>query len=168
MIKENLKYLLWFFIIIFFQIYVLNNINISGYLNPYVYILFILLLPFDIPGYLLLILSFFTGLTIDISMYTYGLHTSVSLFIGFLRPFILKIIAPRDGYAKATAPRIFYYGNFWFLKYAVISVIIHHFLLFFLESLNFYNFLHTLFRATISSILSIIIIILSQFFIFRK
>jgi len=168
MIKENFKYFIWFIIIISLQILVFNNINISGYLNPFIYILFILLLPFNIPGYLLLFISFLTGLIIDTFMYTYGLHSSVTLFIGFIRPFILKIIEPREGYNSGTTPRIFYYGNGWFFKYTLIVVIIHHFFLFFLESFNFNNFFHTFLRATLSSILSTIIIFLSQLFIFRK
>lgn len=168
MFRENLKYLFWFLIIIFFQVFVINNINISGYLNPYIYILFILLLPFNIPGYLLLFLSFLTGIIIDSCLYTYGLHTSVTLFIGFLRPFILKIIAPREGYNTGTYPRIFYYGNGWFFKYTLITVLIHHFLLFYIESFSLQNFLNTFLRALISSISSTIIIFLSQFFIFRK
>ena len=49
MIKDLLKYLMMFAILIVAQLLVFNNIEFSGYVNPYVYVLFILMLPFEIP-----------------------------------------------------------------------------------------------------------------------
>ncbi len=54
-----------FVFVIFIQIALINNIQVNSYLNAYIYVLFILLLPFETPKWLMLILAFFTGLTMD-------------------------------------------------------------------------------------------------------
>ena len=38
-----------FVFLVLLQVLILNNIQFSGYINPYFYIYFILLLPFDTP-----------------------------------------------------------------------------------------------------------------------
>jgi len=66
MINSVIRYTVIFILLVLLQILLFNNIQFSGYVNPYVYIMFILLLPVEIPSWLLLILAFFTGMTIDI------------------------------------------------------------------------------------------------------
>jgi len=68
MIKSFLTYFFLFVILIVTQLLVFNNIELSGYINPYVYVLFILLLPFDVPRVVLLLSAFLLGLCIDLFM----------------------------------------------------------------------------------------------------
>lgn len=168
MIKIIVRNIFRFLLLVLLQVFLFNNIQFSGYINPYVYILFILLLPFETPGWLLLFVSFFLGLSIDIFAHTLGIHASASVFMAFCRPYILKIIAPRDGYEPGTFPRIHYLGFRWFLKYTVFLVFAHHIFLFYIEIFTFSNFFLTLFRIILSSLFSIVLIILSQYFIFKK
>jgi hypothetical protein len=134
----------------------------------YVYVLFILLLPFEIPGWVLLSAAFALGFTVDMFSQTLGMHTAASVFMAFLRPGILRMISPRDGYETGTSPRILHMGLEWFLKYTVILVIAHHFVLFYVEVFRFSEFFSTLLRVVLSATLSVILIILSQYFIFRR
>ena len=64
--NQILKNIIRFVVLVFIQVAILNNIQISGFINPYMYVLFILLLPFETPNWILLVLSFFLGLSIDI------------------------------------------------------------------------------------------------------
>ena len=98
MINTILKYGLISVVLILLQILVLNNIQFSGYVNPYVYIMIILILPSLTPSWLILLIAFFTGLVIDLFFGSPGMHASATLIAGFARPFVLRIIAPRDGY----------------------------------------------------------------------
>lgn len=157
-----------FIFLILLQVWVLNNINLGGFINPYLYILFILLLPFETPGWFVLILSFFLGLTVDMFTDTLGMHASASVFMGFLRSFVLQSISPRDGYETGTAPRISYYGLFWFFKYSLLLVFLHHLFLFTVEVFNFGTFHLVLLRTILSTIFSSTLILLSQYLIFRK
>lgn len=168
MIKIIGRNILRFIILVLIQVWVLNNIQFSGYINPYLYILFILLLPFETPAWFVLLLSFFLGLSVDMFSNTLGMHASASVFMAFLRPYVLQSIAPRDGYEINTFPRVFYYGLVWFFKYAIILVFIHHLFLFTVEVFNFTSYYLVLWRTILSTIFTTIIIIISQYLIFRK
>ncbi len=50
-----------FVLLVLAQVYIFNKIQVSGYINPQVYILFILMLPYEIAGFWLLTLAFLTG-----------------------------------------------------------------------------------------------------------
>ncbi|MDX9696147.1 MAG: rod shape-determining protein MreD [Bacteroidales bacterium] len=164
MIKQIPRFILNFFVLVFLQVLLLNNIQLGGYINPYVYILFILALPFETPKWLLLVLGFLLGLSIDLFSNTIGMHSSATVFIAFLRPFVLKIISPRDGYDSETYPTVSFYGANWFIKYAAILVFAHHLFLFYIEVFGFSGFFSTLLRVILSSLLSILIIFISQYF----
>jgi hypothetical protein len=150
------------------QVLMAKDIVIAGLYSPFIYVLFILLLPFDIPGYLLLLLGFLLGLSIDVFSNTPGIHASATVFMAFLRPEVLSLLSSREVYAKGTLPRISQYGFNWFLRYSAILIFSHHMFLFFIEAFTFSGFFDTLIRALISSLLSIILIVLSQFILFRN
>lgn len=157
-----------FLILVLIQILVFDNIQISGFIVPYVYVLLILLLPFDTPGWLLLIVGFVLGFTIDVFADTLGMHTIATTLMAFARPFVLDVIAPREGYEAGTKPRVAYYGLSWFFKYSGILIFIHNFVLFYIEIFRFGGFFSTLLRVILSTIITLLVIILSQFFVFRR
>ena len=84
------KNIIRFVVLILVQVLVLNHINFFGYLDPYLYVLFILMLPFEIPGWMLLISAFLLGLGIDLFSGTSGIHTAASVFMAFCRPAMLR------------------------------------------------------------------------------
>ena len=168
MIRLAGRNIIRFILLVLAQILIVNNIQISGYIVPCFYVLFILLLPFETPGWLLLILAFSLGISVDLFMHTPGMHASATIFMAFLRPYVLEMSAPRDGYEAGTFPRVHYYGFQWFLRYTVILVLAHHFFLFYLEVFRFAEFFSTLLRVLMSSLISVILIMLSQYFIYRK
>lgn len=159
-----IKFSLIFILLILLQLILFNNIQFSGYVNPYVYILFILLLPFEIPSWLLLILSFLTGIIIDFFSGSPGMHSSATVLIGFLRPFILRVISVRDGYEPGSDPSMLLYGFRWFLIYTLSMVIIHHTALFYLEVFRFSEFFRTGLRVILSSLFSAIFILLIEYY----
>lgn len=157
-----------FLALLLVQVLIFNNIEIGGYINPYIYILFIILLPFETPAWITLSLAFLMGLLVDIFSETLGMHTSATVFMAFLRPYILSYFAPRDGYESGSYPRVFYYGLPWFIKYATLMVFAHHLFLFYVEMFKFQDFFVTLLRVILSTLFSSILIIISQYFVFRK
>ena len=157
-----------FVVVVLFQVLVMDNVMINGYMNPYIYLLFILLLPFETPRWLLLLSGFALGLTMDLFTGTLGMHTAATVLAAFVRPYLLNLLASRDGYEPETFPRIHYYGFLWFLKYTLLLVLIHHLALFYLEVFQLKYFFSTLLRVILSSILSTSTIVLSQYFVFRK
>jgi len=165
--KGPVWYIVSFVSIVLIQVMLMNNIQFSGFINPYFYILFIILLPINIPSYLLLILGFLLGITIDIFSNTPGIHASATVFIAFLRPFIINSYN-LDDKERMMIPSINNIGLKWFIKYVAIMIVAHHFFLFYIEVFSFSGFLHTLLRCVLSSIFTFVFILISQFIIFRK
>jgi len=163
MINRILRFTVIFVLLLLLQVLLFNNIEFSGYVNPFVYIMFILLLPVEIPSWLLLILSFATGLIIDFFTGTPGMHCASTVLAGFLRPYVLRIISPRDGYEPGADPSMVIYGFRWFLIYASIIVLVHHIALFYLEVFRFADFFRTLVRVLLSSLFSVTFILLLEF-----
>ena len=168
MIKDFGKYAIIFVVLVLFQVLILNNIQFSGFVNPYVYILFILLLPFTTPGYMLLLLSFFLGLSVDIFNNTPGVHAGASVLLGFLRPGIAELISSREMIEKGNSPNMKQLGFASFLKYTIIAVFIHHLFLFYAEAFSFDGFFHTLLRCILSCAFSVVLILASQFILFKN
>ena len=160
--------ILRFVVVILFQVLVMDNVMINGYMIPYIYLLFILLLPFETPRWVQLLSGFALGLAMDLFTGTPGMHTAATVLVAFVRPYLLGLLASRDGYEPETFPRIHYYGLLWFLKYTVLIVLIHHLALFYLEVFQLKFFFSTLLRVILSTILSTSTIVLSQYFVFRK
>lgn len=164
MINSVIRYGLIFILLILLQVLLFNNIQFSGYVNPYIYLMFIMLLPVEIPSWLLLLLSFITGGIIDFFSGTPGMHSSATVLAGFIRPYILRLISPRDGYEPNSDPSMIIYGFRWFLIYSAFIVLVHHTALFYLEVFRFTDFFRTLGRVLLSSVFSITFILLFEFY----
>lgn len=162
------RYLLNLIVIILVQVIILNNINLGGYINPYLYILFILILPVAIPNWILIFTGFFLGIVMDVFLNTPGMHTSATVFLAFLRPYYLRYLAPREGYEPASLPVTSHFGISWFLKYSLITVLSHHIFLFFVEAFTFDHFFVTLWKAIVSSLVTLGIILVAQMFSMNK
>ncbi len=155
-----------FISLILVQVLILNQVQFNGFVNPYIYVLFILLLPLSTPRYLLLILAFLLGLVVDIFLNSLGIHAAASVFIAYIRPFIIRVISNREE-DRSDYPGMKQNSFGWFLSYISIMVFSHHLILFYLEVFSFSHFFVTLGRVIISSVFSIFVIVLSQFLVFR-
>lgn len=168
MIKQLGNTVFSFILLVFLQVVLFNHVQFSGLINPYFYAIFILLLPFETPKSILLISSFLIGLSVDAFSHTLGMHAAACTMMAALRPGILKRFSPRDGYEPNTLPRISFYGLFWFAKYTILLILVHHFTLFYCEMFRFSDFFITFLRALLSTLFTSTIIIISQYFIFRR
>ncbi len=166
MIRILFKYMVMFVSLILVQVLILNQVQFGGFFNPYVYILFVILLPLSAPRYLVLILAFALGFIIDVFSNSLGVHSAATVFIAYMKPLIIRVISNRED-DKNDYPGLHQNKIIWFVSYVTIMVLLHHLLLFYLEVYTFANFLNTLFRVVLSSIFSIIVIVLSQFLVFR-
>lgn len=152
-----------FIALVLIQVLVMNKINFYGFLNPYVYILFILLLPFETPGWLLLLLSLATGLTVDLFSGTMGLHAASTVFAGFMRPYIIKIVGEKPDYDITTQPKLQQMGLKWFMTYALLMIFAHQMFLNMLDVFSFDEFWQTLLRIIVSSLFTFLFIMLIEY-----
>ena len=167
MINIVMRNIMRMIFLLLFQVAVLDNIQLGGYINPYMYILFILLLPFETPKWMLLVSSFVLGLSVDFFSNTIGIHTAACVFMAYCRPGVLNLVSARQAYEQGTNPTLSDLGFKWFFTYSLLLVVAHHFLLFFLEVFSFREFLHTLLRVGLSILFTMFLLLLSQFITYK-
>jgi hypothetical protein len=93
-----------------------------------------------------------------------GIHSSATVLAGFVRPYVLRVISPRDSYETGSNPSMLTYGFTWFLAYTSIIVLVHHTALFYLELFRFADFFRTMLRVLLSSLFSITFILLLEYY----
>ena len=154
--------ILRFVFLVLVQIAIFNNINFLGYINPYPYVLFIILFPIGDNKALLLALSFLLGISIDMFCNSGGMPAASCVTIAYLRPWILQSIFGLAYEYNAVKVVKAAFGQR--LLYTTILVFSHHLLLFFLESFNFSDIIYilkkTLFSGAFTVLLCIILITL--------
>jgi hypothetical protein len=152
-----------FVFLILFQVLILNNIQFNGYINPYFYIYFILLLPFETPRWLLLLSAFLLGISLDAFTNTFGLNASACVLMAFVRPFVITTISTGTEFMIGHSPSLKNQGIKWFAYYSIILVLVHHFALFYLEIFRFTEFFQTLLRVLLSSLFTLIIVFIAEY-----
>jgi cell shape-determining protein MreD len=158
-----LRNIVRFVFLVLFQVLILNNIQFNGYINPYFYIYFILLLPFETPLWLLLISSFALGITVDSFTHTFGLNAAACVLMAFVRPFLINAISTGTEFMIGHSPSLRTQGMKWFAYYSTILVLVHHFALFFLEVFRFTEFFQTLIRAILSSVFTLLLVFIAEY-----
>ena len=166
--RELMVHGLRFLFFVFAQALVFNQLEIGWGIQPMIYPLFILLLPFEIGVIPMLFVAFAMGICIDAMSNTYGLHTSSLLLFAYLRPVIFKAFSPRDGYDTLKVGNIYEMGHRWFLYVFGTLLVIHHFWFFMIEIFKFNELGYILRKLILSSILSYIFCILFQFIFLKR
>lgn len=158
-----------FILLVLLQGLILNDSHLfQGMAVPFLYVFFLLMLPPETPRWLELMIGLACGLAIDMFTNTIGMHASACVLLTYLRPFVLKGIAPRDGYEFGMRPTISDMGAVWFVKYALVLIFMHHLWLFFLEVYSFSGFFNTVLRAVLSTVFTFVLVLLSQYLTFPK
>ena len=160
--NEIIKNIVRFILLLIAQIFVFNKINLGGYFNPYVYLMFIVLLPFETPRWLLLLSSFSLGFLVDIFTGSLGMNAATATFVAFLRPSISSLLLPKRDKDSVILPGINFMGLPTFTLYTALIVFIHHFLLFFLESFRLSELGNIIFRVILSSFLTTLLIVILE------
>jgi len=147
-----------FVILVLVQVLILNNINFLGFVNPYLYVLFILLLPLNLTHYKVIFFSFLMGLTIDLFEDSGGINAAASVLIGFLRPSFLRF-SFGISYEHQTVK---FHQTPFAQRFTYISllVVIHHLVLFSLEIFNLSYIILILKKTLFSSIFTILLILI--------
>jgi rod shape-determining protein MreD len=150
--------LLRFILLLAAQILIFNNINFLGYINPFPYILFIILYPVNGNKYGLLLASFLLGITMDMFCNSGGVHAASCVLLAFIRPSIFKFsFGLSYEYQTVRLNDSLTPERFSFI---FLAVVIHHLALFVLEVFTFEYLWDVVLRTLISTVFTIIICIL--------
>ncbi|GAA4240761.1 rod shape-determining protein MreD [Winogradskyella damuponensis] len=151
-----------FILLLLTQVVICNQINFLGYINPYIYIIFIFLFPIREERLVLLLVSFLLGMFVDMFSDSGGVHAAAAVSLAYVRPILLK-----SAFGMLYEHQSIKFSNTdmgSLISYISLGTLIHHLILFSLEIFNISNILlilqKTLFSSIFTIILSVLIIIL--------
>ncbi len=154
-----LKNTIRFIGLLLLQVVILNHLNLFGFLNPYVYIVWVFLFPIRKNKSLFLIASFLFGLSVDFFSDSGGIHAAATLFIAFVRLPVLKFVLRKSDFDYLLFNiRAISFGKAFL--YISILTTIHHFIVFSLEYFSFNAFSIIISNTFLTSLLTIVISLL--------
>ena len=148
------------------QILVLNQIQLSSYINPFLYLLLIIGMPIKTKKWFLLIYAFFLGLIIDLFSSSLGFHSTASVLIAFVKPVISKITIPHNILGENDNITLQKIGVKSYTIFSLLLIIIHHACIFIIEYLDFSIMI--LCKIVFNSLITLILIIITQLIIWGK
>jgi len=156
--SQILKMIGSFVLLIIAQVLLFNQINIFGFINPMLYLLFLVMYPFDKNQTFYIFIGFILGFFIDFLSQTGGAHTIASLTVSYLRPIIIKYsygLTSEKPKSLLTDPRKT--NNFFFL---LVFISIHHLIYFAIAYFSADAFLIIIKNSLFTIIFSLILILL--------
>ena len=157
--RDNILHIFQFFLLLFLQSFLLNNINLFGFINPNLYLLFVIIYRLDGNPTLLIIIGFVMGLLLDLLTQGSGGHTIATLTIAFLRLSIIKFSFGVNydvpmGMIKGSLLR-------QRLLYFMLMVVIHHLVLYSIVYFSFDNIIIILKNTLFTSFFTFIMVFIS-------
>lgn len=136
------------------QVLIFNRIDLFGFINPFPYILFIILYPVNGNKSGLLAASFFLGLLMDMFWNSGGVHAAACVILAYYRPAIFKFsFGLSYEYQTVKLNDVLTPERFSFI---LIAVVLHHFVLFVLEVFKISFLWDILVRTLLSTLFTII------------
>ncbi len=169
--SPQVKFIIQFILIITIQIVLLNEIEFkASYLfagvpmfSPMIYPMLILLLPIQTPHWLQMVLGFIVGICIDFACSTPGMHAAATVFLAYIRPTIVRLFFQQPiKELSGVSPALFRMGFQSFLVYCIIAIVLHHLFYYIIQVFSFRKIHIILLKTILSSIMTIVLIILSQ------
>ena len=161
-----------FLLLVLIQVLILKRIapdyGLFIYMSVIIYPIFIMLLPIRTPHVLAIALGFLLGITIDFFYDSIGVHASATVFIAFVRPYILSALEPRGGYTVNQSPTKKSLGINWFMIYSGILLFLHLFFYFSVEVFTFVYIGEIILRSVFSFFISMFFVIAYQYILDPK
>jgi len=155
-ITENI---LRFVVTILLQVLVINNIQYIPLCTPYIYILFLICLPVELPRWGDLLIGFFTGLLMDIFCSTLGIHTFACTALCYFRYLSIRWFVDNVDRVQGTPSSKSFFNIVSYIKYVVTLVLIHHGCTILLDAFTLHHFWWTALQIIVSSLITIAIML---------
>ncbi len=137
------------------QLFLFDQINFMGYINPMVYLLFLVLYPLENkPAYFMLV-AFFLGLIMDTFQDTGGAHAAACLTLAFTRPFWLRLVFG-EGYAMKNI-KLLRSPLDRLLLFLILCVNVHHLVFFGLVIFNNQQIIYTMKLTLVVGLASLVV-----------
>jgi rod shape-determining protein MreD len=167
--SQLVKNIIRFILFILVQALLFKMPPLHRFVTPYLYFLYILWLPFNLPRFWLTAIGFFFGLTLDYFTYTPGLHAAACTLIAYVRPFLVNMLLSQEGIEKNYAsPSIVSMGWAPYATYVFVLTLLHHTYLVFIEWMSFGTFFYFVGKVLATTAVSLGLILVTELLFFRK
>lgn len=161
--KTVFTYLISLFVYIVMQTALLNKMVISNFAFCFFYVGFLIYMPFNISRITLLILGFLVGLVIDVFGDTIGIHMIACTTLMFVKPFwqqtTLGDMRELTGFISMKGVSIIR-----LMVYTIPLLLLHHALVFLLDSIGAGFQLDIVLRVLFSAIFTFFVLVIIQLF----
>ncbi|MBQ9215178.1 MAG: rod shape-determining protein MreD [Prevotella sp.] len=140
------------------QVLILNHIHLFDVATPLLYIYFVFTFRRNYPRWMVLLWSFSLGLVMDVFTNTPGLAAGTMTLIGFLQPYLLELMLPRDA-ADNLESSTYTLGIGKFSLMCLILTLLYCLVFYALEAFTFFEWLLWLERVGGSAALTLILVI---------
>ena len=155
--------------LVLLQALVVSRVQLfDGLILPWIYLFGILMLPFETPRWLVMVIAFFVGVLMDLFSGPVGLHTSACVFLGFMQTIVQNILSPREGYDVTQRPTVQRMGLAWYVTYAGMLTLAHHTWFFFMEVFRFSDFLYQIVHILLSTLAALVLMTIGQYLIYNS
>lgn len=152
---KKFTYFLFFAVLWLVQTFLFDQLTVSIYLNPLVYVAFVALLPLETSRGAVLLAGLASGLAADWAMGAAGVNTISTVLVAFLRPGLLNLLFGKENIRDGGLPSPERFGDWGFLRYLLAVVLLHHFVFFALESLSWAHAGRMLLRLAVSGAVTV-------------
>lgn len=147
-----------YIIVMMLQVLLFDQLQLWGVCHPYIYVLCLLMMPITLSHSADMLIGAAAGFIMDIFCNSLGIHTAGCILIMFIRPYLLgAIVNDKDRLNEQIS--LHAVGMEALVKYVVILVVLHHFVIFSLAAWSWSHMGFVLMETIVSSILTIAFII---------
>lgn len=157
-----------FVLLLLIQLLVLNNVYLSAYVMPMLYLLAILMLPTDIKRIPLLLIAFSTGLLVDIMNNMPGFQSLACTVVAMMRILFADRILTRGEPATISTPSIYSVSPQYFVSYLLILLAAFYLVFFSVDQFGFLRFGDLLLATAASTLTTALLAVLYQFIFLKK
>ena len=159
--NQLIKYFLAFLAYLFLQVFLFSKFTLWGVATPYVFLVFLLMLPLNLPFKGSILVGFGVGLLVDVF--------STNALTGLHAFSCVLIMAVRLSWVETITTRIAFRGNEdvflkgqafpWYISYLLPLIFLHHLSYFFLEAFGFENLGNTFLKIISSTVFTFVVLL---------
>lgn len=144
-------------VVVLLQVLLFDHLQIAGWGLPMVYVLFLMNLPVQVPRWAEMLIGAIVGVVFDVWHSSLGVNMAACVAFCYLRPILLGNLIQDLERVKGEVCSASI-GSIEYVKSLAILTVVHHLLVFSLESWSWHNWWIVLLQTLLSSVLTILII----------
>ena len=157
-----LRYIGILVLLLFLQVFVLDNLHWLGLVHPFVYLWAFMMLPIELPRWLQMVIGAAIGMIMDLFTHAPGIHMAGCVMVAYLRPLMVAgFVQDIDRMKGAITINVIGMGNY--LRLLAVLIVVHHTIVFMLEAFTFAHFGFTLLQIILSGLFSFAFILMFEY-----